>query len=100
MIITVKKSFKIKRFFDKEDIILPVGSKLQYVSCDHFYHAYYEVHTYKVKFLYKENDLCLSLKRIENTDFYRLESVSYTHGDNSKVFWKDVFEEKFPESVK
>jgi len=101
MICTFKNSFEVRKENLKEKMICPAGLEFDYVSHEHFYHAYYEVHTYKVLFHHKNDPITVSMKRIQGSKKFTVEGFKQTHADEDfkKLYWDDIFEEDCPISV-
>ena len=97
--LTAKSSFEL----NSKDLsyIVPAGAKLNYIKeTYHFYHAYYESHNYKAAATYKEKDLELRVHRVHGSKSFKLLNCKPTHGDESKVYWQDLFEEECPLGVR
>ena len=98
--LTVKKSFILDPY-GKESYMIPVGAKLSFIKeTYHFYHAYYESHNYKFLVHDKGNPTELKAHRVHGSKVFKLLSCNLTHGDKSKTYWNDLFEEDCPLSVK
>lgn len=99
-ILTVKKSF-ILNPYGKETYMIPAGKKLSFIKeTKHFYHAYYESHSYKFLVHDKGNPFEISAHRVHGSKKFKLLNCKPTHGDKNKVSWIDLFEEECPLSVK
>jgi len=100
VICTFKNSFEIYKGHLKDKIICPIGLQFNYISHEHFYHAYYEIHTYKVLFHHKAEPIEMSMKRVHCSNNFIIEYIKKTHSDdNKRICWNDVFEEECPISV-
>ena len=97
MFYKTKKSIRLSQGLGKDSIDIPEGSQLKFIEqTHHFYHAYYESHTYTALFHLNDQPLEIRFHRVHNTKPFQIMSCDWSYDNRRKIFWDDVFNESCP----
>ena len=97
MICTAKKSFTLSQGIGKDLINVDQGTQLNFIKqTHHFYHAYYESHSYTALFHLNEQPIEIKFHRVHNTKPFQVMSCDWSYDNRRKIFWDDVFNESCP----
>jgi hypothetical protein len=77
-------------------IEVPKGSKISYVRSTSSYHAYYEIHVYKLYCLFEGLELLIPCSTLPEGKEPKVDCVKENLHHNKKYYWSAVFNEPFP----
>ena len=86
----------INRNSPKRKIEIPEGSKISYVRKTSSYHAYYEIHVYKLYCLFEGQEFIIPCSKLPEGKELKVDCIKENLHTNKKYYWSSVFNEPFP----
>lgn len=80
----------------EKNIIVDAGEELFFSSITSSYHSYYEMHTYKLKCMYKDKEYTISCSMYKGGSQPKVDCIEGNLFKNESFYWKDVFTKEFP----
>lgn len=80
----------------EKNIVVDAGETIEFISMTTSYHSYYEMHTYKLKCLFKANEYTMSCSMYKGGNQPKIDCVEGNLFKGVQYFWKDVFTKEFP----
>ena len=87
----------LKSYANNKEVLIPAGSSIEVLEKTAGYHAYYEMHTYKLSCKFENNIVSLSFSKDKYGKQPKVDCVEGNLFSNKKFWWSDVFDEDFPE---
>ena len=92
--LTTKAPLYLYQLPSGPSITLEAGSKLNLKSIKESYHAYYELHSYRLNVENNNKNYVINCSRYKGARFIKIRSSTSFNHNNESLNWQQVFEEE------